>query len=351
MTLRHHRRGGPPGNTDDTVRLVPPRRPPARWPWWVAAGVAAAGCALAAFVVLEPAPPGPTPVASVTAPPAAAPLQVPAPPPAIVPISATQPAALPLETEADILARQPDRREVYRFALQPEVVVIQFPGLGEQGRMLNRMAGLIEKAGFPRDRVLNDAELDRRIRAGGDTPETFYLGHDYRAADVLRFFVTAERDGVTLTAEETWLRETLKAWEWRPGATGALITLTRTLPEAGVDAAARATILRHELSHGAYFTRPDYNAYAHKFWSTELTPGEQASFRAFLGIEGYDTSIDDLMINETQAYLMHTADARFFQGSRAGLSPDRLETLRILFLTGMPTNWLRDCTTVPPRTR
>lgn len=318
---------------------VPSLKRRARWPWLVA-GLGGIAFGAAGFVWLErheePAPP---PSVATSVPERAA----------VIPVLASKAAKLPLETEAAILARQPERREAYRFAVQPEIVVLQFPDLSEQGRMLNRVAALIEKAGFPRDRVLGDAELDRLIRAGGDTPESFYLGHDYRAEDVLRFFVAADRDGVALNAEEAWLRQAVETWDWQPGSTGALITLTRTLPEAGVDAPARATILRHELSHGAYFTRTDYNAFVHTFWSTQLTRAEQAAFRAFLTREGYDKSIDDLMINEMQAYLMHTADPRIFQPGEAGLSSKRLETLRILFLTGMPQNWLRDCTVVPSK--
>ena len=54
------------------------------------------------------------------------------------------------------------------------------------------------------------------------------------------------------------------------------------------------------------------------------------------------------MINETQAYLMHTADSRFFNAQVLGMSQDALDHLRAAFLLGMPPGWLRDCTAVPP---
>ena len=61
---------------------------------------------------------------------------------------------------------------------------------------LDRLAAFVEKAGVPHDRVLTDAELDATIREHGDTVETFYLGHDYAAASLLRFFAAADRQGI-----------------------------------------------------------------------------------------------------------------------------------------------------------
>jgi hypothetical protein len=270
-----------------------------------------------------------------------------------IPVSITQTApvqpVLPaLASEAAILARAPVSTEAYRFVLAPSIFVVQFPSLAEQARTLNRVAAWLEKFGFPRDRLLGVAELEERILAGGDTPETFYYGHDYRAADLLRFFAAADRAGTVLTSDETNLRRMMVEWGWRPGTNAALITLVRRDDSAGVDAAARATILRHELSHGLYFTSPDYARYAARFWADTLSHDERDRFRSFLAGEGYDTGIDDLVINETQAYLMHTADRRFFNAAAVGIPERRLDALRTLFLLGMPPGWLRDCTAIPP---
>ena len=252
-------------------------------------------------------------------------------------------------TEAEILADAPDQLAAYRFASQPTVVVLQFPTLAEQGRALNRVAALLEKHGFPRDRVLDDGELERRIRAAGAAPETFYYGHDYRARDLQRFFALADEAGTALTEEERRLRGLLLRWGAAPGWTenGALISLVRLHPGAGLDAAARAAILRHELSHGLYFTSPDYAAHARRFWREALTDEDRRAFTAFLAAEGYDTGIADLVANETQAYLMHTRDARYFSAASLGMPERRLAELQALFLSGMPLGWLRDGTPAP----
>ena len=79
------------------------------------------------------------------------------------------------------------------------------------------------RAGFPHARTAGaDAEPGGRVRRegghaarpparrrgtrqprsapSGDTPDTFYYGHDYRAEDVVRFFALADRDHVALDA-------------------------------------------------------------------------------------------------------------------------------------------------------
>ena len=256
-----------------------------------------------------------------------------------------------LATEVDILARAPRAPEALRFALAPAIMVVQFATLADQADTLNRTAAFVERAGYPHDRVLDIPDLDRRIRAAGDTPERVYLGHDYRASDVLRFFAAAEREGAALTPGERWLRRMTVEWGWTAGTEAALITLVRDDHDPGLDRAARATILRHELSHGLYFTSPAYLQYAGSFWAERLTEAERGHFRRFLASEGYDTGNEDLVVNETQAYLMHTADTRFFNPSVVGIPGRRLDALRGLFLAGMPPGWLRDCTAAPGASR
>jgi hypothetical protein len=238
---------------------------------------------------------------------------------------------------------------IFRFAANPRVLVLDFSDLLEQGMMLNRVAALVEKAGLPHDRLLNDAELDAAIRAQGDRPETYYYGHDYSAAALARFFALAERDHVALTAQEQTLHALLAQTGYlRPGVFAGLISIPQAGLDPLIDAVGRATILHHELSHGEYFSNPVYTAYAQHFWSDVLDDHDRTLFTRFLMREGYDGTLQDLMINETQAYLMHTADPRFFSATALGMSAEALNRLQAAFLLGMPPGWLRDCTTVPP---
>ena len=345
---------------DDTVRLTP--RPKRRRRAWM--GAAAAVLAVVALsgsgyalltgpsspvtlpsfraVLVSVPPPAPPPVAPAPSP---APRPAPMAPP-VIPASAVPSPVLPrLASEAAVLASHSGVTEEYRFLPQPEIYIIQFATLAEQASALNRAAAMIEKAGYPHDRVLGEAELDSRIRAEGSTPETFYYGHDYRAADLLRVFQAIDASATPMTLGETWLRGRLAAWGWHPGINAALISLVQDNAAAGLDDAVRATILRHELSHGLFFTSPAYAFYSQQFWDGVLSEPERARFRSFLSGEGYDTALNELVVNETQAYLMHTANKQFFNAQAVGIPDQRLDMLRALFLTGMPPGWLRDCTT------
>lgn len=255
-----------------------------------------------------------------------------------------------LADEAEILSYAGDGVTVFRFAPNRRVLVLDFSSLLEQGLMLNRVAALVEKVGLPRDRVLNDTELEAAILAAGDTMETYYLGHDYQAADLNRFFALADRDGVRLRPQEDWLRQVLRQEGLLgPDARGALISIPQAGVGHGVDAAMRAGILRHELSHAEFFTSRDYAEYVRRFWRDSLGDEGRSAFRRYLATQGYDPANEDLMANETQAYLMHTPDARLFSATSLGVAEELLGRWQAEFLLGMPNGWLRDaCITTLP---
>jgi len=232
---------------------------------------------------------------------------------------------------------------VFRFADNPRILVLDFASLHEQGRMLNRVAAFVEKAGLPHDRVLTDDELDAAIRAQGDTMETFYLGHDYAVASLRDFFATADSQRLELDPQEEQLRALLRQEGWLTSDIMAgLISLPAVGSDPRITAATRAAILRHELSHGEFFSNPTYAAYVHGFWLTQLTADERAGIRAFLAKEDYDVGVEELMYNEMQAYLMFTRDPAFFTPELAGLTRERLTELQARFLAGMPAGWLHN---------
>jgi len=311
------------GNNDDTViqRSPPARLGRRRWPFVLGAGLLLAVAGAGGGLALNWWPAGP-----------------PAPPP------------IATATEAAIDAELPGDPKTVRFALNPTILVLDFASLAQQGAMLNRVAALVEKGGQPRDRVLTDAELASAVLASGATPETYYYGHDYRVADIARFFELADRDHVALDPDEELLRQTLAGQGLlKPGAVGALISIPALGSDQLVDAQARATILHHELAHGEYFTVPAYADYTRHFWQDALTEQDRASFRKFLADDGYDDRNEDLMMNEMQAYLMHTRDPRFFSAKAVGIPEERLRWLQAQFLLGMPAGWLRDCTPGPAK--
>jgi hypothetical protein len=314
-------------DTDETVRVLPAsRRKRTAWPLAVAAVIGAALAGSAAFWLRSP-PSSPLPPAATAA--------VPAPSAPAVQIETA--------TEAEISGRVPTALTVYRFADNPAILVLDFASLHEQGKMLNRVAAFVEKARLPHDRVLTDVELNAAIQAKGDTVETFYFGHDYAAASLARFFALADAARIELDPLEEKLSALLRQEGWFAADVAAgLISLPAVGSDPRITPAARAVILRHELSHGEFFSSPAYAEYVRRFWMTELTGEERGSVRGFLGREDYDVREEELMYNEMQAYLMFTRDPTFFAPDMVGMTPDRLAALQGRFLAGMPAGWLRN---------
>ncbi len=320
---------------DDTVRLIPAaKKPPlltSRRAWMAGAGVVGTACLLGAVRVLMPPSP---PVATR---------------PALAPLAPAPEFAIRTATEPEILSHVATGLTIFRFADDQRVLVLDFATLYQQGMMLNRVAALIEKAGSPRNRVLTDAELAQVIRAGGDTVETYYYGHDYSAASLGRFFALADGEHIALDSDEDTLRHLLEREGWfEPGVQAGLISIPAVGANSDITLSARRTILHHELSHGVFFSDPDYASFVLRFWDSTLTGNERAAVRRFLGSEGYDTGYEELMYNEMQAYLMFTRDPEFFRPELVSMRVERLAELQDEFLRGMPTGWLHDALAATP---
>jgi hypothetical protein len=352
----------PPESDDATVVLRrpapahPARRRSPRAAWLAAAVLLAAALGAAGLWLWQereqPATllPATLPPAA-QAPPETRPAASPAPP---QPTPARH--AARLASPAEILAHRGDGLGIFRVSGNSAIVVLDFPTLTEQGRMLNRIAALVEKAGLPRDRVLDDKALAAAITSRGETVETFYLGHNYRARDLARFFSLAAAQGLGLNAEERRLAAILADLGiLARGADGtlavvaeaAIVTVPAIQPENGeiglgfaIDASVREAILRHELSHGEFFTNKAYHDHVATWWHQRLSARERTRFRQFLAEGGYDPDLEEVMMNEAMAYLIHTPDARFFSAEAVGMDAATLDRLRARFLEGLPDTWL-----------
>jgi hypothetical protein len=80
---------------------------------------------------------------------------------------------------AKIIASHVHATMAYRLRTHEPIIVLEFASLHTQALMLNRVAVVVEKDGGPRDRILNETELNHFIRATGADYDTFYDGHDY----------------------------------------------------------------------------------------------------------------------------------------------------------------------------
>jgi len=252
----------------------------------------------------------------------------------------------------ELLALRPDGDWQPRWLRDnAAVLVIQFPGLRAQGRVLNRAAALIEKGGQRRDRVLTGAGLQAAIAASGDNEASYFLGHDYRAEDLARFYNLAQDQQVALNADEMRLRRLLlDAGLLQSDGTGrvsgradrALISFSAeqaddpaTPQDEGMDARRRESVLTHELSHGRYFTDARYHDHCWHFWRERLSETERQTWRRYLDHLGYDPANEALMVNEMQALLMHTPDTRDFDAAALGMAARELEGMRVRFRPGL----------------
>ena len=266
------------------------------------------------------------------------------PPPAEAATAAALPPPWPLLSAEDMLAQRPagGSWQLARWRSNPAVLVVQFPDLAQQGAALNRLAAWAEKQGAPRDRLLSGAELQQLIARGGDNAQTFFGGHNYRIHQLAGFYALAQRQGLSLTAEEARLRSLLEAQAWLPlngAAPGqALISFTdvqaddpRTPQFEAVDEQLRESVLRHELSHAQFFTDRAYQTLCTTLWQRWLSGAERTAIAKALVSQGYDGRNEELLINEAQALLFHTADPRAFGAASFGLTEARLAELRQRF--------------------
>jgi hypothetical protein len=243
---------------------------------------------------------------------------------------------------------------LHRLVSNPDIFVFNFPTLADQGTMFNRVVALIERTEAPHDRVLSDQELAELIRSLGRQPTTFAFGNDFRTSELARFFNLAELGHVPLNENERLLRDFLVANDLMRLRFGfyqmtvpdrVILSVPQEQPAAGpgqipISRATRLTIFHHELSHAEYYTNDAYADYCIQFWSDVMTEDERKAMRQYLAGKNYDPNNEELMINETQAYLFHTPDRNAFDPRSVALPPASIERLRQRFWDGKPPSRL-----------
>lgn len=258
---------------------------------------------------------------------------------------------LPSAQAADystILSHRSDKVSVFEYGGRGLIQIVDFPNLPEQGRMFNRVVALIERIGASRTRVMNNDELSLFIRSVGKTDATFAYGNDFLVSELVVFFNLADMGSIQLNAEELALRQLLLDSRLMVERTGFFQALKPravilSIPQETVDAGgpqvtslARKTILMHEISHAEYYTNPLYANYCRQFWRSVMTEEQRSAFRKFLSQSSYNPDSEEMMVNETQAYLLYTPDQRAFNARLVGLKDKEIDNLRARFFDGFP---------------
>ncbi|OIP12588.1 MAG: hypothetical protein AUK53_07440 [Betaproteobacteria bacterium CG2_30_59_46] len=250
-----------------------------------------------------------------------------------------------------ILNSRADTLKVWNFAENPKIFVFDFPGLTLQGRSFNRITQYTEQAqantGYPR--VLTNEEIAKYMESLRRTQANFAFGHDLLVSELVQFYNLADRDKVGLFSEELALRDFLveqglvKVWRsfyqsLQPDV--VILSIPQMQPkkvdEPQVSELARRAIFTHEISHGEYYTNRQYATYCRRFWSETLSDAQREAFVNLFKKYNYAVALDELVVNEMQAYLMFTPDPNSFSASKLGITDGELDSMREMFRQGKP---------------
>lgn len=229
------------------------------------------------------------------------------------------------------------------------ILVLDFPTTYTQARMLGRIVLFIERHGTSRTRVMSVPDVQKWLAQHALKLENLTVGNNIRASELARFFNTARFQGEPLTIDETHLYHWLLDMQvLKQEASGIAFVepevIVISVPQAvtenecagcAISAAQRQVILEHELAHARYTLDLPYQHYAKWFWSNQMDMVVRSKFMHFLRNRGYDTSNHELMANEMQAFLMHTADTGMFSASAVGMTETELKKLRLAFDSGL----------------
>jgi hypothetical protein len=247
---------------------------------------------------------------------------------------------------------------LFQLAENPRIHVLDYENLEVQGRALNRIAAFIEWQDAPKERVLDDQALAEMIERTSENSDTLFFGHDYRAADLARFFTAAQRSGIVLNEEEQDLLALLLDQNFmevdQDGFSiippeKVLVAIPRAQSDSSkapqnesITTPMRKIILSHELGHGEFFTNPDYASYCDDFWHQHLSAAQRVAFTRFLSsVQHYNARNEYLLINEFQAYLAYSGVDGYFFGYDvvAGIGAGEMAQLRDQFIAHSPAHF------------
>lgn len=185
--------------------------------------------------------------------------------------------------------------ELFSWNLFPNILIFDFRDYQLQSAFLKRLSFFVEKKGST-GRLLPNSLIG---------PLHGWNAHDYRAADLARFFQQAEEESFRLNDEEYLLRDILLkhgiirrgGGEYRPGD-GGILSISRESSDR-----LRYIFITHEGYHGLYFASEEYRREVKSIWD-DLSGDEQEFWKIFLDWKLYEVRDTDLVMNEFQAYLM-----------------------------------------------
>ncbi len=264
------------------------------------------------------------------------------------PVVAGNPGVLSRE---QIVTAKAGERTFYWLQNNPRVLVLDMPNVEDQSRIFARLVIFIERSSAPRHRILSVEEVLKWRLVNKETLATLTIGNNIRANDFARFFNVARLQNEPITEDENWLlTQLIKHGVIMSVANGyeslAPEKIVISVPQVSkIEGCANCTItmlkrdliLRHELAHARFITDQVYRNYVWWFWHNILTSQQRIDISKYLRSLGYDLSAPDMLVNEMQAFLIHTPESEYFSSRAAGLPTKQMATLHADFQKHYPS--------------
>ncbi len=190
---------------------------------------------------------------------------------------------------------------VYRWNLEPSVIIFDTRDYKTQSRFFKRLAFFIEKSGYT-GKLCSNRELAK---------DRGWKAHDYRAEDLALFFNLAKEQNFRLNEEEIILQNILvdagvikksfcnfsncSHFHFTSGE-GAVLSVSREAFDNY-----RYRLLTHECLHGLFFTNKSFRRGIIEQYNN-LSENEKRIWKLILADKDYDSSNPVLMANEAMAY-------------------------------------------------
>lgn len=261
------------------------------------------------------------------------------------------PASPRVLSREQIVTAQAAERTFYWLLDNPRVLVLDMPNVEDQSRVFARLVIFIERSSAPRHRILSVDEVLKWRLANKETLATLTIGNNIRANDFALFFNTARLQVEPITEDEQWLLARLlehgviKAVENGYESLAPEKIVISAPQVSKIEGCANCTItplkrdliLRHELAHARFITDQVYRNYVWWFWHNILTSQQRVDISKYLRSLGYDLGAPDMLINEMQAFLIHTPESEYFSSRAAGLAGKQMAELHASFKKHYPS--------------
>lgn len=251
-----------------------------------------------------------------------------------------------------IVSAKSSERTFYWLHGNPRVLVLDMPNVEDQSRVFARFVIFIERSSAPRHRILSVEDVLKWRLDNKETLATLTIGNNIRGNDFAQFFNTARMQGEPITEDEKWILDRLIEHDVITAVGDGyenvapekiVISVPQVSKIEGCTACTitplkRDLILRHELAHARFVTDQVYRHYVWWFWHNILTPQQRTDISKYLRTLGYDLGAPDMLVNEMQAFLIHTPESEYFASRAAGFTQKQLAALHDAFQKHYPSD-------------